>query len=101
MMNNETTTIDVPYGLVALDSTARMLAQNAGPLPPSYIAGKTALRDTVMDNLDCSALRAERIVDRLESHGFVRFERPAPHAGSKRSILKTRPRWRISTCIGS
>lgn len=44
-------------------------------LPHSYVAGKTAMRDAIMDRLDCSAMRAERLVDRMESAGLIQFEK--------------------------
>lgn len=68
---------------------ARILRDNVGPLPPSYIAGKTILRDAIMDHRGCSALRAERTVDRLEANGYVRFER------NRAGRLWEEPTWRI------
>ncbi|MEZ4273432.1 MAG: hypothetical protein R3C68_18955 [Myxococcota bacterium] len=36
-----------------------------------YIIGKTAIRDAVMQELQCSALFAEELVDTMESRGFI------------------------------
>jgi len=40
-----------------------------------YLEGKTLLRDRLLSLLDCSELQAERLVDTLETRGFLRFHR--------------------------
>ena len=42
--------------------------------PHGYLRGKTAMRDHLEEELGCSALEAEELVDTLESRGFLRFE---------------------------
>ena len=43
--------------------------------PPSgYLGGRTALRDAVADELGCSDLEAEELVDTLVARGFVRYQ---------------------------
>lgn len=42
--------------------------------PLGYLRGKTEMRDALEDQLGCSALEAEELVDTMESRGFVRFE---------------------------
>ena len=46
----------------------------AGARPTGYLDGRTALRDAVADELGCSDLEAEQLVDTLVAHGFVRYE---------------------------
>jgi hypothetical protein len=75
------------YGLIDLASLARVLEDTVVHLPPSYLGGKTAIRDTVMDRLRCSALEAERIVDRLERRGFLHYER---RPGNRRPRIEAR-----------
>jgi hypothetical protein len=41
--------------------------------PDDYLAGKTEMRDTVMEHLLCSSLEAEEVVDLLEVEGFLEF----------------------------
>jgi hypothetical protein len=45
--------------------------------PPSYMRGKTFVRDLVMDMVRCSALAAEQIVDQLEGRALLVFD-PVP-----------------------
>jgi hypothetical protein len=45
----------------------------AGSPPTGYLVGRTALRDAVTDELQCSELVAEEIVDTLVLRGFVRY----------------------------
>jgi hypothetical protein len=54
--------------------TALLRARFAGTAPVGYLDGRTALRDAVALELECSALEAEEIVDTLVSRGFVRYE---------------------------
>lgn len=46
----------------------------AGCPPVGYLVGRTALRDAVTDELSCSELLAEEIVDTLVARGFVRYQ---------------------------
>jgi hypothetical protein len=46
----------------------------AGSPPTGYLIGRTALRDAVTDELECSELVAEEIVDTLVARGFVRYQ---------------------------
>jgi len=46
----------------------------AGARPTGYLNGRTALRDAVADELRCSDLEAEELVDTLVARGFVRYE---------------------------
>ena len=46
----------------------------AGASPAGYLDGRTALRDAVADELQCSQLEAEEIVDTLVARGFARYE---------------------------
>ncbi len=42
--------------------------------PVGYLRGKSTLRDLVEEQIGCSALEAEELVDTLESRGYLRFE---------------------------
>jgi hypothetical protein len=53
--------------------TGALRARFAGASPAGYLDGRTALRDAVADQLGCSALEAEEIVDTLVARGFVRY----------------------------
>lgn len=46
----------------------------AGSPPAGYLVGRTALRDAVTDELQCSELLAEEIVDTLVARGFARYQ---------------------------
>lgn len=46
----------------------------AGSPPTGYLIGLTALRDAVTDELECSELVAEEIVDTLVARGFVHYQ---------------------------
>ena len=46
----------------------------AGAPPVGYLIGRTAMRDAVTDELHCSELVAEEIVDTLVARGFVRYQ---------------------------
>jgi hypothetical protein len=39
-----------------------------------YLDGRTALRDAVVEELRCSELEAEEIVDTLVARGFAHYE---------------------------
>jgi hypothetical protein len=54
--------------------TASLRSRFAGAAPAGYLVGRTALRDAVTLELQCSELEAEEIVDTLVARGFVRYE---------------------------
>jgi hypothetical protein len=39
----------------------------------SYLRGKTVMRDSIQDELRCSAYEAEELIETLELHGYLRF----------------------------
>lgn len=68
-----------------LEELTRSLRERlAGSPPAGYLVGRTALRDAVTDELHCSELMAEEIVDTLVSRGFVRYEGNPAAAGDDR-----------------
>jgi hypothetical protein len=54
--------------------TRRLQARLGGSAPVGYLDGRTALRDAVTEELGCSQLEAEEIVDTLVAQGFVHYE---------------------------
>jgi len=54
--------------------TAVLRTRFAGAAPVGYLDGRTALRDAVAEQLECSTLAAEEIVDTLVARGFLRYE---------------------------
>jgi hypothetical protein len=59
---------------IDLADLAETLASSLENAPAAgYVEGKTALRDIVLNELDCSALEAEQVVDTLVASGFLRF----------------------------
>jgi len=46
----------------------------AGSPPAGYLIGRTVMRDAVTDELHCSELLAEEIVDTLVARGFARYQ---------------------------
>lgn len=54
--------------------TSRLQARLGGAAPVGYLDGRTALRDAVTEELGCSELEAEEIVDTLVAQGFVHYE---------------------------
>ena len=56
----------------------RGLRQRFGEtLEEDYLDGRRVLRDAVAEELGCSALEAEELVDTLEAMGLLRFPRLA------------------------
>lgn len=53
---------------------ARLCERTPPGQPVGYLRGKAALRDLVEEQVGCSALEAEELVDTLESRGYLRFE---------------------------
>ena len=41
--------------------------------PHGYLAGKTSLRNALEEDLGCSELEAETLVDTLEARGLIHF----------------------------
>jgi len=54
--------------------TAALRRRFSGAAPAGYLDGRTALRDAVVDELRCSELEAEELVDTLVARGFIRYE---------------------------
>jgi hypothetical protein len=54
--------------------TAALRSRFAGAAPVGYLVGRTALRDAVAQELGCSQLEAEEIVDTMVGRRFVRYE---------------------------
>ena len=65
------------------------LADRLMPMTAAYIPGKTAIRDAVMTELDCSAAKAESLVDSLERDGFLEY------VGSRSKINRGAGYWRF------
>ncbi len=57
---------------VDLAQLADALRRTFANYPPvGYLPGRTALRDAVVDELKCSQLEAEQLIDTMISHGFL------------------------------
>ena len=71
-MEHETRTLyyDDPVELGTL--TRRLRQRITAPLL-DYVPGKTQIRDAIIAELSCSAVRAESLVERLEERGFIHF----------------------------
>ena len=67
-----------------LSEVAAELKSRIRPRPSDYVRGKTKLRDEVMSLLECSALRAEHVVDSMVKDGFARFDQHPRFAGDAR-----------------
>jgi hypothetical protein len=55
-----------------------------------YLDGRTVMRDAVAEQLDCSELEAEQIVDTMVARGFAHFE------GDPKSAVPEEPRWLLA-----
>ena len=42
--------------------------------PVGYLRGRSYFRDVIVQELNCSALEAEQLVDTLENNGYLRFQ---------------------------
>lgn len=62
-----------------------------GMNPRGYVRGKTRIRNAVMDIFGFSAMKAEALVEQLQSRGFVRY------SGNPREMDTGRDTWRINT----
>src|SRR4051812_37181033 len=59
---------------IDLAAVATGLREVFGDAPPlGFLQGRTALRDAVAVQLDCSLLQAEEVVDTMVSGGFLRY----------------------------
>lgn len=56
---------------IDLAAVARDLRAAHGAFVRGDVVGKTALRDTIVQTLACSALEAEQLVDTMIGRGFV------------------------------
>lgn len=65
----------VTWEQIDLNRVSARLARRFGSRPPvGYLRGKTAMRDALATDLECSAVDAEALIDTLESRGFLRFD---------------------------
>jgi hypothetical protein len=69
--------------------TSSLQQRFASEAPRGYLDGRTVLRDAVTEELECSELEAEEIVDTLVARGFVRYE------GDPRAAMQDALPWRI------
>lgn len=64
-------------------------------LEANYLRGKTILRDAVVEQLSCSDVEAEQLVETMEMNGLVRF----PHLADDTHPATRRP-WVIGRGSG-
>ncbi len=57
---------------IDLASLAQQVARRLGQ-PVGYMIGRTAIRDTIVDLLGCSEVKAERLVAQLEGRKFIQY----------------------------
>ena len=62
---------------------ATLRARFAGAGPVGYLDGRTVLRDAVVEELECSELEAEEMVDTLVAGGFARYDGDPTAAGDE------------------
>jgi myo-inositol catabolism protein IolC len=68
---------------VDLAALAERVAARLGVEPvEGYVMGRTLLRDAVADELSCSLLAAEQLVDTMVEREFFRFERRPDSPGA-------------------
>lgn len=67
----------------------RTLADVLTPLCMAYDPGKAAIRDAIMEQIDCSIDDADRLVGALETHGFLRY------SGAREAIEGDVGHWRF------
>ncbi len=60
---------------IDLLEVAERLRQRIPPNEPpvGYLRGRSYFRDVLVDELGCSELEAEELVDTLENNGYLRF----------------------------
>jgi len=72
------------------DVTERLLRHVPQTDPPvGYLRGRSYFRDVLADELGCSALEAEDLVDTLQMNGYLRFQ------GDPSSRSQAESRWEI------
>lgn len=63
---------------IDLGEVARALAATLASVPlEGPVVGRTRLRDAAAEQLGCSQLQAEQIVDTMIGRGFIRFDESA------------------------
>jgi hypothetical protein len=45
-----------------------------GHVPTGYLPGRTVFRDAVVEELECSQLEAEQLIDTMIGRGFLRYQ---------------------------
>ncbi len=66
-------------GRLDLAELLREVALRPAP-PPGYLAGRTAIRDSVSEIIGCSLLEAEQIVAQLEARRWIVYPGPTQSA---------------------
>lgn len=75
---------------VDLAELAQFLGQRFQDVKPEgFVVGRTELRDSVAERLDCSQLVAECIVDTMVARGILRLEQHEGDTGLWRIIVPT------------
>lgn len=59
--------------------------------PVGYLRGRSYFRDVIIQELGCSALEAEDLVDTLQMNGYLHFE------GDPASRSQAESRWQVRT----
>lgn len=59
--------------------------------PVGYLRGRTAFRDAVIQEMGCSSLEAEELIDTMEAQGYLHFE------GDPSSRSEATSSWSIET----
>lgn len=73
------------------DELARWLEPRVASLRPrGYLAGKTALRNLLYDELGLSLLECEQAIDTLEARGMLTF------TGTPQAAARPSAGWRVS-----
>ena len=66
---------------IDLATVTRQLRRRCGEVVVGFVEGRTVLRDALVDQLDCSQLEAEDLVETLIARGFVVRERSEEEPG--------------------
>jgi hypothetical protein len=61
--------------------------------PVGYLRGRSYFRDVLVQELGCSELEAEQLVDTLENNGYLRFE------GDPSVRSRAESRWKVDPHI--
>lgn len=79
--------------------TMRVLTHNLdvcfGDEPPTGDDGRQAIRDLVMRLYECPSDSATKVVEHLESEGFIRCGGRRRRRGRRKRKAKTTQRWRF------